>query len=288
MVSELEAIIDSIVAGNTVDVKLHQICDKMFVLNDEKKEKRFGLHLSELTAPFKGKTQMCFRQHVLGRHYEPVEHQRPMPVKSLRIFLEGWYVHLKWQRLFRESGRAVEIENTRLDPIWGIYHTPDIIAKFPELTKDELWIIEIKSMSHASYQKALEETDPLKIHPGGYKQSQMYMYLVGCKKAMLLLEDKDNQEHREVSFDYDPDFVASYVHRLNILSQLWPAYDTENKVPPRVCSDSNTSRAVNCPMAHVCWVAKPEREKYRLKDVLPTLQINASLIHREADEKNGN
>jgi hypothetical protein len=274
--NDIEAILDAISQGRHTDVKLHKATDKMLILWNSKKPMRFGLHLSDITLPFEGKTQFCYRQHVLGKFYLPAE-ERPMAPKALAIFLEGWYVHLKWQMLFKLSGNAVEIEKTRLDPVFGIYHTPDVIAKFPEIAQDDLWIVEIKSMGMDAYNKVAGVYDPYKIHPSGYKQAQLYMYLVGCKKAMLLLENKNNQDRREVSFDYDPDFIAPYIHRLNTLSQMWE----EKTLPMRVCENSETNRALSCNMRNVCWVGKKEREKFLLTTPWAQEQVNASLIHFE-------
>jgi hypothetical protein len=263
-----------------IDYELQKIGNKMFINWDSQKAHRYGLHLTDITAPFRGKGQFCYRQHVLGQNYLPPESGSHLPSSTLAIFLEGWYVHMKWQKLFSLNGYAVEIEKTRLDPIYGIHHTPDIIAKFPELTGDELWIIEIKSMQHNSYEKAAEKDDPYKVHPGGYKQSQLYMYLTGIRRAALLLENKNTQKFRLKSFQYDPEFVAPYVHRMNILSQLQHEYTNNNRIPKRVCENKDTPRALTCPMRLACWSPRSEREKTRIP--IESIQVNASLMHGES------
>ncbi|HTJ49413.1 MAG TPA: hypothetical protein VL443_08185 [Cyclobacteriaceae bacterium] len=272
--------------GNTLDIRVNKLLDGTFVLWDKEKAERFGIHLSELTKGFKvkEKNQLCYRQHVFSKNYKPIQqHDTTTSVSTLRVFLEGWYVHLKWQRLFQSAGYAVEIEKTRYNPAFGVFHTPDIIAKFPEITGEDLWIVEIKSMSPRAYEAIVEENDPKRVHPDGFKQAQMYMYLTGYKRAMLLLENKANQQHREVCFDFDPNFVAPYVHRMNILAQLHVSYEQGIGTPKRVCESKDSERAVNCPMRHVCFTKKEEREQYRYITENGE-QINSSLIHEGKGE----
>lgn len=278
---DAELILDAIINDRDLDAQAHREINKMLILWNNNKPIRFGLHLSDICLPFKGKTQFCFRQHVLGKFYLPAEERKQSP-KALAIFLEGWYVHLKWQMLFKNAGRAVEIEKTRLDPIWQIYHTPDIVATLPEISMnpEDLWIVEIKSMGRKYYEQVLTEYDPIKIHKGGFTQCQLYMYLTGARKGMLLLDNKDTQDHREVTFDYDPEFVKPFVHRLNLLSQMWEEYDN-GKLPVRVCESAETSRALSCNMRNVCWIGRQEREKFLLTSPWAQEQVNASLIHVE-------
>jgi len=269
----------SIRTGDTTDVRIKKIFDSTFIEWDDNKPERFGFHLSSLKSPFKGKTQLCYREQTLQSFY----HAYPVvpPISTLRIYLEGWYIHLKWQKLFRESSKiiAVEIEKTRKDPIWGIWYTPDAIIILPSLSQDKR-IVEIKSMGRKSYETAVLIDDPMKIHPDGYKQSQLYMHLCGIDHAILLLECKDTQEYTVISFKYDEEFCKPYIHRFNILSQLPEKYKNEDKLAKRVCIDDQEARAKSCPMRHVCFITKEEREHYRIvEEDTRTIQINASLAH---------
>lgn len=289
MPNDIEMMMDAMIDGNSLDYDIWKTCNDMFILQNDARPERFGLHLTDVTKPFVGSTQLCIRQHTFGSIYTPRKTPR-LGVKQLRVFLEGWYVHLKWQQLFKQAGYAVEIEKTRLDPIWQVYHTPDIIAKFPHLTGDDLWIIEIKSMNPDLYYELFDKNnikDPFAAHKEGYTQAQMYMYLTDIKRAMLLIENKGNQYHIELSFEYDPDFVAPLVHRLNILSQSQTRYINHQGAPKRIsyCKDENSSRARNCPMGHVCWIeSRTERDKYLRQYEHSEEQINASLVHT-VDEK---
>lgn len=279
MPNDISQMMRSMTLGfDNFDYQILKITNQMFIDWDKKKPPRYGWHVSELTGPFKGKGQVCLRQHVFLKNYEPMQTTFIPSVGNLKTFLEGWYIHLKWQRLFKDSGRAVEIEKTRLDPVWGVYYTPDIIAKFEELTQEDLWVLEIKSMSTKSYQAMLDKHDPKQIHASGYKQAQMYMYFSNIRYAAFILEDKNTQDHRIVSFQFDPEFVKPYIHRMNVMTQLSEKYDEGVGVPLRVCDFEDDTRSRNCPMRHVCWLkTKQEREPFRLNR--GSEQINASLMH---------
>ena len=282
MANEINTMMRSLVQKNTNDIKIARHLDNTILAWSRDKPPRFGLHLSDLKAPFKGKGQYCYRQHVLGNFYDPAP-EGEFPLKTIRIWLEGWYIHHKWQMIFQKGGFAIDIEKTHLHPLFKIYYTPDITASFPDVFNGETIVVEIKSMNNASYTAAEKETDPYRIHQDGYKQGQLYMYLTGLKHAMLLLDNKDTSFHREITFDFDPAFVAPYAHRINIQSQMNVTYANSNQIPIKVCGSKDDPRAQTCPMRHVCWLqTKDQRSQYLRKDEeFPQEQINASLHHQK-------
>jgi hypothetical protein len=281
MSEELSRLMHHIHDENMRDVFLHTTLDQMVTKNDLEKPKRTGWHLSNIISPSeKGVHRLCYRQYVLTKFYTPAQ-EKQLSVKALRIFLEGWYIHLKWQHLFQASGNALEVEHTRYNKLFDLYYTPDIVAFFPEETGKEEWIVEIKSMNTERYEKAIKEKKEKNTHPSGYKQAQMYMYLTGYKHAMLLLENKNTQEHEERSFEYDEKVVQPYVKRLITLSDLSEDYKNGSELPERVCSSSDVQRAKQCPMRDVCFIERKKREQFFITEEKSETQINASLIHKK-------
>src|SRR6266704_1484676 len=109
MPNQLEQLMDNIIAGNVNDIKLNKILDGMFINWNKDKPERHGLHLSDVKEPLKGVNQFCYRKHVLSASYKEVDIESGyISVSQLRVFLEGWYIHMKWQTLFKKSGKALE------------------------------------------------------------------------------------------------------------------------------------------------------------------------------------
>lgn len=282
--TDTESMFDNLAHGNMMDVQINKELDHYVVMWDKEKPERTGVHLSNVTsAPFDGVNQLCYREMVFAKKYHPIADEQ-LPARVLRIFLEGWVIHVKWQDLYKKYGDAIEIEHTRYSKEYDIFYTPDLIAKHTKLTGDDKWIVEIKSMGEKAYDAVKDEYDPYKIHPSGYKQSQMYMYLVGCTRAMLLLENKNTQAHREVTFEYDANFCKPYIDRLDKILVFSKLYDQDKGIPKRVCPHDMTNRAQSCNYRHVCWINKAGREQYRLPIVQSTEQINASFVHEDKSD----
>lgn len=285
MPDELELMLDQFYNGaNPQDIRMHQMLDNLFLEWDKSKPERTGWHLSNIIKPLeKGKNKICYREQVLTKFYKPAP-EKQMPVRTIRKFLEGWYIHLKYQTLFRDYGNYIEIEKTRYSKIFDLYHTPDIIFLFQE-TGNEEWIGEIKSMNSESYEKAVGAGTANRAHPDGYKQTQMYMYLTGIRHGVLILENKDNQEHIEYCFDFDPEFCKPYIHRLNILSQVSDTYKKNGLLPKKICDEATDERACKCPMRNVCFLERKQRESFLITEAKKETEINSSFIHQQKKEK---
>jgi hypothetical protein len=110
------------------------------------------------------------------------------------------------------------------------------------------------------------------------------MHLTGCKRAMLLLENKNTQAHREISYEYDAEFVQPYIERLENIVRYSDLYDENKGIPKRQCAHDCVQRATNCAYRHVCWIKKSEREQYRLPAEQSKTQQNASMIHQDKEK----
>lgn len=277
--SDLEQALDQMLSGNIENMQLQLVLDRMFEDWDAKKANdRFGLHASGVLAPDQGRDRFCYRQQVLNKYFKPTPQK--MPVRALRIFLEGWYVHTKWQRLFRDAGVAIEIEKTHVDPVWNLYHTPDAIIN----VLGQEWVVEIKSMK----EKVFLERTRLGPPSNGVNQCQLYMYLTKRTKGFVLAENKNTQDFAVWVVEYDPHHVQPYIDRLDTLMKLFDVYERTGRLPKRTCISEDDIRAKNCPLKDACFATDTHRptllrelEEVRKQEI--AAQQNSSPMHEDND-----
>lgn len=284
--NDLEAEISAMISGRQTDVEIRKIINKMFVDNVKKQDEtnpREGLHAGDILGGFTGKWRFCYRQHVLNKWYV-IKHEA-MALNQVRINLMGWYVHVMLQRLFKQSGHAIEVEQTRIDSKWGVYHTPDIVSVFPELDKDERYIVEIKSMNKRLFELAVEAPTAREGHEHAYKQAQLYMLLTNIKKALILIYCKDNSNFHFWVVEFDPEYIEPYKQRLDHLIEFYNVYETRGIAPKRVCESKETPRAKSCPVRETCWLQDKNARIPFLRSVAirNIAQQNTSLIHEDTD-----
>lgn len=178
---------------------------------------RKGLHASAIIV---SDDKFCYRQQVLSLFYKQLQGEQTS-VGLKRIFAEGDAIHEKWQRLFIRGGlcEPLDCDFTRFDEDYDLSYTPDIICKIPRnmsLTEpcdewDE-YVVEIKSMNTFSYKKQ-------EHHASGRKQCQLYMYLTGIHKGIVLCDDKNTQEFKVKTYEYNPSEIAKYIRRLEKIQE---------------------------------------------------------------------
>jgi hypothetical protein len=285
------AFVESMFSGEDDYLVGRNIINQWFIEDareDAAKNPRSGDHASDYKQPFRGAWRYCYRQSILQEFY--MYEQEEMSVKRLRINKLGWYIHVMLQRLAKKHGHVVEAEKTHKHPRYGIYYTPDIIAKFYELTGDEDVAVEIKSMNKSSYEKATTEffDDPMRGHADAYKQLQIYMFLHGLKKGMILIFCKDNSEFHYWLVDYSPEFMQPYIDRIETRLKLKIIFEAkdgqlpQHVLPKRVCESQDAKRAQSCPVGDLCWMKNAAARAPRLRTVAHGAQQNVSLIHEDA------
>jgi hypothetical protein len=274
--------------------KFRNYINQMFIDEVKKRNQespREGLHASDLLANMKGKYRFCYRQHTLGHFYKPVETKELttysfFDIKMMRIQKMGWYVHLMFQRLWREFGHPIAIEKTHYNRRYDLYYTPDIEAQFPSFGENKKYVVEIKSMNTNNYEKAVVCESALEGHESAYKQCQVYMMLLGYPKGLILVYDKDKSNFHVWEIDYDPEFCKPYKERLENLIRLYPIYEdsdgSDAHLARQVCDGPDAPRAKVCPMRNVCWLAnKAERAPYLRGKMKNQQQQNVSIIHED-------
>lgn len=262
--------------------QLEKILNKMFYLEkniDEEvafvkqvmtrgleNQERVGLHASAIIVSDK---QFCTRQQVLSLIYKQLQGEQ-IPVGLKRIFEEGNAIHEKWQRLFIRAGyaKAKTCDLTRYDVEYQLSYTPDIVCRIPEFFEGAM-VVEIKSVNPMQFKK-------MQSHPSAQKQLQLYMHecIKEAKrkkkwngkdytKGFVLCDDKGAQDFKVFVYDYDPEFVAPYVDRLEDTRYQYYEFMDGGKAPARhsECKSYECKQAEKCPMKDACWNKNNGRRK---------------------------
>lgn len=262
--------------------QLEKILNKMFYLEkniDEEvafvkqvmtrgleNQERVGLHASAIIVSDK---QFCTRQQVLSLVYKQLQGEQ-IPVGLKRIFEEGNAIHEKWQRLFIRAGyaKAKTCDLTRYDDDYQMSYTPDIVCRIPEFFEGAM-VVEIKSVNPMQFKK-------MQSHPSAQKQLQLYMHecIKEAKrkkkwngkdytKGFVLCDDKGAQDFKVFVYDYDPEFVAPYVDRLEDVKYRYEEFVNNAKAPVRHCDCKSYAckQAEKCPMKDACWNKNDGRRK---------------------------
>lgn len=262
--------------------QLEKILNKMFYLEkniDEEvafvkqvmtrgleNQERVGLHASAIIVSDK---QFCTRQQVLSLVYKQLQGEQ-IPVGLKRIFEEGNAIHEKWQRLFIRAGyaKAKTCDLTRYDDDYQMSYTPDIVCRIPEFFEGAM-VVEIKSVNPMQFKK-------MQSHPSAQKQLQLYMHecIKEAKrkkkwngkdytKGFVLCDDKGAQDFKVFVYDYDPEFVAPYVDRLEDVKYRYEEFVNNAKAPVRHCDCKSYTckQAEKCPMKDACWNKNDGRKR---------------------------
>lgn len=209
--------------------------DKLMFQKREEDETRIGMHGSGVISK-----DFCYRQQVLSFYYKGAEPNYPVELR--RIFLNGWYVHIKWQKLFEQAKIAYGIEQRGKSDFWKLLFTPDAIIKL----KNKLYIVEIKSVNTIQFQKMNE-------HESARHQIQLYMHMTGIPNGIVLCEDKNTQRIKTYIYQYNFEEVLPYLERMEKVKKYLGAYEKDKMLPKRICQSENNKCAENCAYKNACF-----------------------------------
>lgn len=226
------------IINESIKVKLDRLFHEW---NSNKQKDRHGLHASGILKP----DDFCYREHILNHFY--LSTPTLVWTKLLRVFLEGWYVHKKWQDLFEAAEISLSVEKQHYSKFWEFSFTPDAIIE----VMNRKIVVEIKSHAMAGF-------DQLSSPPANaYKQAQLYMHFTGIPWGLVLVENKNNQQYKTWFVDYDSEAVEIYVERLHKVKLLIKHFKKTGKLPKRCgrCDfeGKNNPRAKFCEMKEVCF-----------------------------------
>lgn len=224
--------------------------EKLFEEWNAAKGSREGIHVSSI---IKSDGDFCLRQIVLMQHFE----HAPLPIhgRVLRIFANGWSSHQKWQALFELAKIAEEVETTHYHKETGASFTPDAIIRL----FGKRFLVEIKTMNAEAYNSMKS------VHQDARIQANMYMHLEGIRLAIILVENKDNQDFKLWVIEYEPALIRKFIKRLDDIKAWLILYQEERKLPARHirCPSEDTPKARSCPVRAACFAGKFERERMR-------------------------
>lgn len=228
--------------SSTMEIVLENKMNSLFMVKDKQiDEDRKGLHASAI---IDSENHFCLREQILSTLFKRnAAEKQELPVGLLRIFREGEAIHEKWQRMFRNAGIAVAIEDRGYAKSLDLYMTPDAILNI----NGNLYVCEIKSMNTFAF-KHLTTT-----HPKGTKQAQFYMHFTGIPRAFVLCEDKNTQDIKVLACEYDPEVVRPYLKRLYDVIKYKRKFLSEGKMVKRKCASLGCKRAQECPMSNACF-----------------------------------
>jgi len=223
--------------------------DNLIVEASAKDNERTGVHASGVITD----SGFCYRKEVMGVYFS--KNKIMYAARTLRVFLEGWYIHKKYQDLFVASGIADHVEQQhkkggKLD----LFFTPDAVINMFR----NKYVVEIKSMNTFQFAK-------LKSPPkAAVVQCIFYMHYLGLKKGIVLIEDKNTQDFKVFMVDYNYDLIEKYVKRMEKIIEFSEYFKKNNVLPKRICANKDNSYAKRCFVKDACFCSKGKRDKYLL------------------------
>jgi hypothetical protein len=209
---------------------------------------RTGLHASAVLVD---EQDWCLRRHTLSELFpdavQPIE-LSSWDWKQQAIFLNGWRLHEKWQALFQQFARVVEVETSHFDEDRNLYFTPDVIFEFG----NQKYIVEIKGYKADYFAKLDESGAPPEY---AHAQANLYCHLLRIDKAIILVENKDTQDFKLWLVEYNPKLAMPPVKRIYDVKRA-VALTRRNleKLPERICQSRDDARARKCPMRDTCFL----------------------------------
>jgi len=161
--------------------------------------------------------------------------KKAFDARVLRIFDHGDYTHLRIISVLFSlglvKGTEIDIPNKEL-----VHGRADAIINID----NEPHVVEIKSINSAAFNR-LETADGDHI-----KQIQLYLYFFKIKKGTIIYENKNTQELKEFSVEYNENLVRDLLEKFHILK----AQIDSNIVPDVTQVDE--WRCKYCPYSEEC------------------------------------
>ncbi len=233
---------------------------------------RTSLHASSVLVKDE---EWCVRRHVLADLFpdEAVQPElQPWDWRTQAIFENGWDLHKRWQKIFLKYANVVygntnnvqdetatvapELDLIHYDPTRNLFFSPDAILEFA----GQRYVVEIKGVKQEVYQ---ELTDDLTVamescetvHKAVH-QANLYMHLLELKKAIILIENKNNQDFKLWVIEYDREMAEKPIFRVYEVKKSVALH----RLPARICQSRGDALARKCPLRDCCFSEKMEVE----------------------------
>lgn len=169
--------------------------------------------------------------------------------KLQRIFDDGKWRHLRWQMLFFKMGivHSAEIFTKKGDFKFG--GSFDLVLELPWENDEKLKrvVLDIKGAHASDFNYIRTNGKPKFAHR---LQVTIYMYLTGCRRAIVWYENKNSQDVCEIVVDYDEKLLKKALRRQRMMAK----YATVEAFPKEECSVGDTSDNIyrQCPHRLTC------------------------------------
>jgi hypothetical protein len=221
--------------------------DDMFNTWEASKPLRTGApHASAILAP---ESDWCVRRHVLSALYpEEAERleQKPWSAHTNAVFLNGWCLHEKYQKLFSDFGTVIEVETSHFDETRFVHFTPDLITEYAKLP----YVWEIKGYKAETWEKLDESGDPPEA---AWHQCNLYCHILQIPRGIVLVENKNTQQYKIWCIQHDPALARPYTDRCYAVKGAVTVARATGKLPERMCATCTDARAQKCHMRRICF-----------------------------------
>lgn len=233
--------------SRTVAQLLKLDINEMFLQWERAKPLRTGApHASAILA---SESEWCLRRHVLlALHPEQAERppEKPWFAHQNAVFLNGWHLHEKYQKLFSEHATVLEVERAHFDETRNLWFTPDVILQFAGLP----WVGEIKGYHDEHFQQLDEAGQPPQA---AWHQCNLYCHLLGIDQGFILVENKNTQRIKLWAIAVDHDLARPYTDRMYAVKGATTLASGGKSLPARTCSSSKDRLAEKCAACKMCF-----------------------------------
>lgn len=194
----------------------------------------------------------CARKQVISKHKEFKE-DRTFDVRTIRIFLDGNWRHLKWQMIFFKMGIAESFEEFKSFGPLDYGGSIDLIVRLnmnkvatTKLGKKLRVILDVKGAHDNDWAYIRRTRKPHRAH---YVQVQIYMMLHNIQYAIIWYENKNTNDVLEVIVEADYEFWDTLRQRQKNMKRFFEL----DAFPKEECDiDKNDFVHRSCPQREVC------------------------------------
>jgi hypothetical protein len=219
--------------------------------------------------------------------------------KLRQIFDDGKWRHIRWQMLFFKMGIVESAEGFMSKGALKFGGSFDLILNLPWVKnkRKRRVVVDIKGTNAAQFIHIRNTGKALFKHE---LQVQIYMYLTGCRVAIIWYENKNNQDVCEVVVPYNLKIIRRAIARQKRMSR----YVKVGAFPKEECSVGDNSDSMfrqcanrlTCQRLPIHFITKDKTlikthgpriidKKYSEYDLLPVISVSGRLANRKISKK---
>lgn len=224
--------------------------------NNERRDKKY-LHPSEIC-----KRDWCARASMYQINEQPPDKKKEMGFQTLNVFATGHMIHAKWQGWLERAGILKQSEMPIFDEEHHIMGTADGLISDAQGEA----ILEIKSVGIGTVRYEAPDllkgkgTETAYDHevwwklrqplPSHLRQINLYMYVTGVHKGIVLYEWKGTQECKEFEVTYQPALIQ---HILATAAVVKSHLENGTLIDRPAWAEKDHRACKVCPYKNTCW-----------------------------------